>query len=291
MLNKSICIVDPLKNLLDVFRLILGEKGYKVDTALDLDQALEYCALKRYPVIISEYFEPAENMLRFIRALKELIPGTYCIISTSVIIPDVVYKKLFDSGLDDLLIKPFGREKLLAHIEKGLRYQGQFLKIQGNGQRPSNGHYEDSPGIVTPTYFKKFLRQELKKARRHQQSFSLIMVKLPTEESLGEGYAPFYFQLTRLLRTSLREEDLLGRENGHLGILLQQTDQQGSQILGRRLSALIQKLPVCREYAALQPLFNEHAFQYYTFPHQSGAPVFLRSILEEMDREKIFPGS
>ena len=63
---------------------------------------------------------------------------------------------------------------------------------------------------------------------------------------MAEGFEPFYFELIRLLRKSLREEDLLGREDGHLGILLQQTDQSASQNLGRRLSTLIQTLPSFR---------------------------------------------
>jgi DNA-binding response OmpR family regulator len=286
MSNKCICIIDPLKNLLDVFRLILREKGYEVDTVFDLEQALQHCSLKRYSVVISEYFDPSDKMLHFIRSLKGLIPEVYYIISTSVIINDAVYKRLFDSGLDDLLVKPFGREKLLAHIEKGLRIREQILKIQNSGPGPSTGAYEDSPGVVTPIYFKKFLRQELKKARRHQQSFSLITLKLPPEDILGNGFEPFYFQLTRLLRTSLREEDLLGRENGNLGILLQQTDHQGSQVLGRRLSALIQDLPACRDTRPLQPLFKEEAFHYYTFPNPAEVPAFLKSLLEEIDRGK-----
>jgi PleD family two-component response regulator len=288
MSNKSICIIDPLKNLLDVFRLILGEKGYEVDTVLDLEQALQHCSLKRYSVVISEYFDPPEKMLYFVRALKGLIPEAYYIISTSVIITDAVYKKLFDSGLDDLLTKPFGRDKLLAHIEKGIRNQGQWLKIQKGGQSPSVDPFEVAPGIVSRVYFKKFLRQELKKARRHQQSFSLITVTLPPEDKLGDEFEPFYFQLTRLLRNSLREEDLLGRENGNLGILLHQTDQQGSQVLGKRLSALIQSLPACRDNRSLQPLFNEEAFHFYTFPQPAEVPVFLRSLLEEIDQEKAF---
>jgi DNA-binding response OmpR family regulator len=283
MSNKSVCIIDPLKNLLDVFRLILGEKGYEVDTAFDLEQALQYCSLKQYAVVISEYFAPPEKMLQFIRNLKGLIPEAYCIISTAVIINDTDYKKLFDSGLDDLLIKPFGKDKLLAHIEKGMRHQANKIGLG----RPLDP-FEDSPGILTPGYFKKFLRQELKKAQRHRQPFSLILLKLPTKDDLGDGFEQFYFQLTRLLRNSLREEDLLGRENGKIGILLQQTDQQGSQILGKRLSSLIQNLPICSDSCSLQAFFNdEKAFYYYTFPHPSETPVLLKSLLEEIEQEKL----
>ncbi len=144
---------------------------------------------------------------------------------------------------------------------------------------------EDSPEIFTPPYFKRLIRQELKKARRHQQPLSLILLKLPSKDIVAEGFEPFYFELIRLLRKSLREEDLLGRENGNLGILLQQTDQSGSQNLGKRLSTLIQTLPSFQTNSSLQTLFNESAFQYYTFPDQSDIPEFISPLLKEIDQE------
>ena len=291
MLKKSICLIDPIKNVLDVYRMILEEKGYAVDTAIDLEEALHGCFLNYYSVIITEYFTPLEKMHHFIRSIKESTPETYQIMSTSVNIDDLNYKKLFDMGLDDLLVKPYGLEKLLAHIEKGIKRQELCRENQKNEQRlfvdPINR--EDSPAIFTPPYFKRLIRQELKKAKRHQQALSLILLKLPSKEIMAEGFEPFYFELIRLLRKSLREEDLLGREDGHLGILLQQTDQSASQNLGRRLSTLIQTLPSFRTNSSLQTLFNEFPFQYYTFPNQSDIPEFVSPLLEEIDKE--FPSS
>ena len=56
------------------------------------------------------------------------MPETYLIMSSSVIIDDPAYKEMFDAGLDDLLVKPYGQEKLLAHIEKGIKRQKIFIE-------------------------------------------------------------------------------------------------------------------------------------------------------------------
>ncbi len=134
MLKKSILVVDPIKNVLDVYRMILEEKGYAVDTAIDLEEALHFCFLNCYSVVITEYFTPLEKMHHFIRSIKESTPETYQIMSTRVTIDDLNYKELFDMGLDDLLVKPYGRERLLAHIEKGIKRQELCRENQKNEQ-------------------------------------------------------------------------------------------------------------------------------------------------------------
>ncbi len=111
---------------------------------------------------------------------------------------------------------------------------------------------EDHPGVYGPVFFKKLIRQEIKKARRHQQPVSLILLKLPSKDRMGNRFGSFYIELIDLLRKSLREEDLIGRENGNLGIILDKTDEAGSQNLGRRLSKLIQTHPSFQANLSLQ---------------------------------------
>ena len=132
MPEKSICIIDPFENVLDVYRMILEEKGFTVCTFVELDQALQSCSSTAYSIIITEYFFPLEKMCHFIRSVKKLAPETYLIVSTSVIIDDPSYKDMFDVGLDDLLVKPYGQEKLMAHIEKGIKSQKIFLENKKN---------------------------------------------------------------------------------------------------------------------------------------------------------------
>ena len=41
MPEKSICIIDPFENVLNVYRTILEEKGFAVSTVAELDQVLQ----------------------------------------------------------------------------------------------------------------------------------------------------------------------------------------------------------------------------------------------------------
>jgi PleD family two-component response regulator len=289
--KKSIFIIDPFENVLNVYRMILEEKGFAVSTATELDQVLQSRSLTGYSIIITEFFFPLEKMCHFIRSVKKAGPEIYLIMSSSVIVDDPTYKEMFDAGLDDVLVKPYGQEKLLAHIEKGIKRREMFLENKKN----ENGFsfypivQEDHPGVFDPTYFKKLIRQEIKKARRHHQPVSLILLKLPSKDRMGTQFGSFYVELIELLRKSLREEDLMGREDGNLGIILEKTDEAGSQNLGGRLSQLIKTHPSFQSNLSFQDIVNELAFQYYTFPHQTDIPEFLTPLLKEMDIE--FPSN
>jgi PleD family two-component response regulator len=287
MPEKSICIIDSFENVFNVYRMILEEKGFAISTFADLDQALQSCSSTAYSIIITEFFFPLEKMCHFIRSVKKVLPATYLIMSTSVIIDDPTYKEMFDTGLDDLLVKPYGQEKLMAHIEKGIKRQDIFIENKKNEKGASfyPTIQEDHPGVFGSTYFKKLIRQEIKKAKRHKQPLSMILLKLPSKDRMGTRFGSFYVELVDLLRKSLREEDLMGRENGNLGIILDKTDEAGSQILGERLSKLIQTHPSFKSNLSFQDIINELAFQYYTFPHQNNIPEFLTPLLKEMEVE------
>jgi DNA-binding response OmpR family regulator len=290
MPEKSIFIVDPFENILNVYRTILEEKGFVVSTGTDLDQVLQSGLFIGYSIIITEFFFPLEKTCHFIRMVKKSMPETYLIISSSVIIDDSAYKEMFDAGLDDVLVKPYGQDKLLAHIEKGIMRQKVF--IENKKYEKETFHLatpEDHPGVFGPVFFKKLLRQEIKKAKRHQEPMSLILLKLPSKDRMGIRYETFYIELIDLLRKSLREEDVMGRENGNLGIILDKTDEEGSQNLGRRLSQLIKTHPTFQSNLSVQDIVNELAFQYYTFPRQTNIPEFLTPLLKEMEVE--FPSN
>ena len=275
MPERSILLVDPFENVVNVFRTILEEKGFSVSTGTDLDQVVQSRSFVGYSIIITEFFFPVEKTCLFIREVKKVSPETYLILSSSVIIDDSSYRELLEAGLDDVLVKPYGQDKLLAHIEKGIK------------RKPTS--MEDRPGVFGPVFFKKLLRQEIKKAKRHQEPMSLIMLKLPSKDRMGIRYESFYLELTDLLRKSLREEDIMGRENGNLGIILDKTDEEGSRNLGRRLSRLIKTHPSFQTNLTFKDVADELAFQYYTFPRRTNIPEFLTSLIKEMESE--FPSN
>jgi len=285
--DNWILLIDPLKNLLNTYRMVLEAEGYRVETAMDLKQIIKQFGTRDYSVLITEYFPPFEAMSEMIQWVKGNSPGTYIIIVTNAVIDNRTYENLFEIGVDDVISKPYSSDRILVDIKRGLRERDRVLRQQ-ELERQS---LLDATGrkigqlIFGPVYFKKSLRQELKRARRHLHPLSILLIKIPGNGDLGDRFESFCMELGGILRTHVREEDTVGRENGNFGILLPETDQPGSDALSRRISNLIQTHTRFQEDEILKPAARALSIQSFTYPDRFDVPRSLKVVLEEIDRE------
>jgi PleD family two-component response regulator len=281
-----ILLVDPFRNLVNAYRMILEAEKYGVDTAGDLEAACAQFGTREYSIVIIEYFPPYDDTCQIIRWMKQKRPEVYIIMVTNITIGEIDYGKLFDLGLDDLILKPYSPEKILVHIQKGLR-QGELI-LKKQELEKQNVFDPCSPKvqkfIFNHMFFQRCLRQEMKRAKRHGYSLSIVLVKVPSEEK-KDPFDNFCNEMARILRSYIREEDIVGRENGSFEILLPETDQAGSRALLQRLSSLIEKYPPFRSDDALKPFLQTLSLQAFTYPEIFGLPRSLSLVLEDIDRE------
>src|SRR5512143_3943445 len=102
-----ILLLDPFKNLLNAYRMILEEEEYFVETAVNLKEAYQLLGKRQYSVIITEYCPPFEVMDEMIQWAKKNAPETYIIIVTNASVDEKIYNKLFAAGVDDFIPKPY----------------------------------------------------------------------------------------------------------------------------------------------------------------------------------------
>jgi diguanylate cyclase (GGDEF)-like protein len=282
-----ILLIDPFKNLINAYRMILEAENYRVETANDLKEATHQFSTGNYSVIIMEYFPPYEDTCEVIRWMKEKSPDISIMMVTNATIDEEVYEKLFTMGLDDLILKPYSPEKILVHIRKGLRQRELILGKQ-ELERQNVFDLETlrvQKFIFNHMYFKRCLRQELKRAKRHGHSLSLVLVKVPSEKKIKDPFSNFCNEMAKILRTYIREEDIVGRENGSFEVLLPETDQVGSKALLRRLSNLIRIHPPFQSDEALKSFLPNLSFQTFTYPEMLDVPQSLSLVFEDIDRE------
>lgn len=287
MSHHWILLLDPFKNLLNAYRIILEEEKYLVETALSLKDAYELLKERQYSVIITEYIPPFETTDDMIQWVKKKAPETYIIIVTNAIVDEKTYEKLFTLGVDDFILKPYSAEKILVHIKKGLKQRDLILKFRELERltllEPISERIQGF--IFTTVFFKRCLRQEIKRAKRHHHPFSMLLIQMPAKEEIGDRFESFYMELVKIVRKYTREEDMVGKNNGGIGVILPETDQKGSQVLIQRLSDLINNHPSFKSDNVLKTYAKNLFFQSFTYPNQFVLPESLSPVLKDVNRE------
>ncbi len=282
--QDRILIFDPFKNLLSIYRMFLEAENYRIETASRLSEASQKLLKDRYAVLISEFLPPFEETFQIIERVKEQSPETYVLIVTDAMLDELTYKRLFDIGVDDLVLKPYPFPKILAHVKKGLRIRDLILKERELEERVLTDPITSAVGqpVFNFFQFKRCLRQEMKRAKRYRHPLSLLLIEIPDKEKTGGAVNGFYVELIRLLRNNTREEDNVGRENGGFGILLPETDKPGSQALTERLLRLIRSHHGFQDDNQLRLLAQTVFFCSFTYPEGFLIPERLRSTIEDL---------
>ena len=284
--ENSLLLVDPYQNLLHAYRLLFNQVGLAVETAATLEEARATLGEKNYGLVLSELFLPGSDSLSFWKDIKSRHPETYLILATDFPVDEEGYERIFNAGADDLIVKPFPPAKLLVHIRRGLQHRALIMEqkrlVRLNGVDSISQEIEQI--ILSHDYFKRSFRQELKRARRYQEPFSLLLVKTVAPPLKTEEKGSFLVELAKLLRKSTREEDVIGRENGGFGILLYKTGREGSKVLEQRLNHLIQSQSSL-QVDAFQPFLKEIRLESFTYPDQASIPEPFFNIIQEITLE------
>lgn len=285
MNSNWILLLDPFKNLLNAYRMILEEEEYFVETAVNLKEAYQLFEKRKYSLIITEYCPPFEAMGQMIQWIKRNAPETYIIIVTHASVDEEIYDTLFDIGVDDFIPKPYSPERILVHIRKGLKQRDLMLRFQELEKiHLLEPFAQEGQKVISNTvFFKRCLRQEFKRAKRHHRSFSLLLMQVPGEEKIGHRFESLYLDLARIVRGHTREEDTIGRNNGGIGIILPETDETGTEALVQRLLNLIHSESRFKSEKDSGSFVEALSFQSFTFPDQFSLPEHLKAVLEGED--------
>jgi len=284
--QASILILDPFKNLLDVYRIFLGKENFWVETASSLGAAIQKLQDNHYAVLISEFLPPFEETFQMLQGVKEQSHETYIIIVTNAVVDDKTYERLFDIGVDDLILKPYSAQKILTHVKKGFRHRNMMIHKQelerASLTDPITLRIQQP--IFNPGHFRKCLRQELKRAKRHQHPLSLLLLEVPGDGITENQLERVLIEVIETLRIHTREEDVVGRENGRFGILLPETDDAGSQAVVKRLLGLFQSSSSFQTEESLRAFVETISFRTFTYPDKFSIPEPLSSVLAEISR-------
>ena len=117
--TMPILVVDDSGANRDIMGRMLSLRGYKADFAGSGEEALALCSSLRYTIIFMDCFMPDMDGYRAASLLRARFPEMGArIIGMSARVGVQELEHCRESGMDDLMAKPFTLKDLLSHIEK-----------------------------------------------------------------------------------------------------------------------------------------------------------------------------
>ena len=116
-----ILLLEGKRNILWPSKTFLEERGYDVHTARSWKEAIDQIDHHHFSALITEYIVEGATTLNIVRQVKTNNPATYVLLLTIVGLDRKAHEEIIAAGVDDYFVKPFPLEKILVHLEKGMR--------------------------------------------------------------------------------------------------------------------------------------------------------------------------
>jgi len=132
--ETKILVVDDEKKMIDLVRLYLEKEGFKVDEALNGQQALEMIEKTEYNLIILDLMLPVVDGWTVCKEVRKKSDIPIIMLTARGEEFDKILG--FELGADDYVVKPFSPRELVARVKAMLRRYGpkepsQILEFEG----------------------------------------------------------------------------------------------------------------------------------------------------------------
>lgn len=227
-----------------MLRSMLTKWGYDVVTAADGNEAWDILQSPEAPrMAILDWMMPGLDGVEVCRRLRTANqePYTYILLLTARSDSQDLVEAI-DAGADDYLTKPFNSSELRARLRAGRRIaelQHQLLEAQ-EALRERASH-DALTGLYNRAAVLELLHQELARATREVQPFSILLVDLDHFKEVNDFHGHFVGdevlrEAARRMKVTMRCYDSLGRYGGEeFLVVLPGCDEVGAWMMGERV--------------------------------------------------------
>jgi len=285
MPGKKVLLVDTEKNVLLAYQAVLEEEGYRVDIATSDKEALEKLSQQSFSVLITEFYLKGKTTTELVKQVKQDYPELYIIMISAVTLKSDTYEAIINAGVDDYFTKPFSSRNLLVNIKKGLKLRTLLMRHLQLEERlknmellfSSDPYYSNEDKILCNNlYFHKKLRDEIMRAQRYKNQFSLLLFDLNSSGNGHNNLDPDNRQnitslISQILLSHTRQTDVITQYDGSFAIILLETTNEGTKVLAERLQEQIIDIPIFKNDSQYQQLSENVKFDYVSYPEHSEA--------------------
>ncbi|HDH05554.1 MAG TPA: diguanylate cyclase [Nitrospirae bacterium] len=241
----SILVADNSLPGIEIIRSTLGnydDMNYTIDTASSGKDALDKAAGNTFDLLLVNQDLPGAKGIKMIQEITKRKWGVPVIMIVAEG-EEKIGVRAMDKGAYDYLTK---EEVKTVALNRAIRRAMQRKKLESDIRESVKklaklAIRDGLTGLYNHRHFREVLKSEYKKAKRHLQPLSCIMIDLDYFKAVNDSYGHQFgdFVLTRsarILKRLVRDTDFVSRYGGEeFFIILPNTELQGAFILGERI--------------------------------------------------------
>jgi diguanylate cyclase (GGDEF)-like protein len=179
--DEFVLVVDDEEFVREPVIAMLENLGFKADSAVSGEQALEMLTQKPYTFLLTDIRMSGIDGLELIKRTKRSHPEI-CAIAMTGYPREFKYVEVINTGATDFVNKPFGVEELEAKIkraiiERNIRQELQRLSIT-----------DSLTGLYNRRHFYARLNEEIARARRQKHNLALILLDLDDFKQYNDSF-------------------------------------------------------------------------------------------------------
>ncbi|OQX88210.1 MAG: hypothetical protein B6D55_00905 [Candidatus Omnitrophica bacterium 4484_70.2] len=245
MKKERILIVDGDEYVRKMLARSLEER-YLVYTSPSFNEALGIFREIPFNVIITEIDTPEVRGIEVVRKFKEIRTDTTIIVVTSYdSIPLAI--EAMKEGAYDYVTKPFNMEELELVVLHALERQRLIEEVRERELPSELAILDNVTGVYNRKYFEELLRQEVARATRYPQKFSLLLIEVDDFDKFKENYGEretevLLRSIAKIILAKTRITDFPARyKDAIFSLITPHTDKKGASTVAARLLDLIAK--------------------------------------------------
>jgi diguanylate cyclase (GGDEF)-like protein len=253
MAPPKVLLVDDDEIMLERLKLPMVEAGYEVVTASDGAGALAALQTDFRSIVILDRNMPGMDGLELCRRIRgQAWPGyVYLMLLTAHDGEDDVLRGL-KAGADDYLSKRVSDAQLVARLSTASRVLSLEHSLKSAlDERRRMAMTDALTGAHNRRYFMRYLRGELKRARRFGTELSILLLDIDffkkVNDEFGHAAGDVVLQkfVKRVQKGLPRDYDWCARLGGEeFVVVLPQTDLAGATVVAERLRKMVEAYPL-----------------------------------------------
>ena len=242
----DILVVDDEEIIRKLLQDYLTHIGYRVDTVVTGEEAVESARHKHYDLVITDLFLPGMSGLDVVRNVKTISPQSCIIVVTGHGSLETAIESIRD-GAYDYITKPLNMAGLEISVERALEYNKLLSDAREKAHYKKLATEDGLTKLYNYMHLMDLMNQELDKANRYHFPVSLLMIDIDFFKHYNDSAGHLagnkvLIKLAEIFRNFIRKTDLAARYGGEeFAILLPHTEKKFAEKLCDRLRLLVEQ--------------------------------------------------